>query len=212
MTGAERFSRLVDGDAVATNLKTKSVRGGVVAMATECTDFVIRLGSVAVMARLLMPEYFGLLSMVTAITAIAERFKDLGLSNATIQKTEINHEQVSTLFWLNAGVGLAMMLLVVGLAYPVSLFYSDARLISITLAIAISFPLSGMAIQHQALLRRQMKFTQLAGIQSSASLLCLALAIIMALKGFGYWALVAREVSRNVFMAAGSWLCMPWVP
>ena len=212
MTGAARFLRLVGGDGVATNLKTKSVRGGAVAMVAECTDFAIRLGSVAVLARLLVPEYFGLLSMVTAITSIAERFKDLGLSNATIQKKEITHEQVSTLFWLNAGVGVAIMLLVVGLAYPVSLFYSDARLISITLAIAISFPLSGMAIQHQALLRRQMKFTQLAAIQISASVLSLALAIIMALNGFGYWALIAREVSRSVFMAAGSWLCMPWVP
>jgi O-antigen/teichoic acid export membrane protein len=212
MTGPERFSHLVDGDAVATNLKRKSVRGGAVAMVAECTDFAIRLGSVAVLARLLVPEYFGLLSMVTAITSIAERFKDLGLSNATVQKKEITHEQVSTLFWLNAGVGLAMMLLVVGLAYPISLFYSDARLIPITLAIAISFPLSGMAVQHQALLRRQMKFTQMAAIQISASLLSLTLAIIMALKGFGYWALVAREVSRNVFVVAGSWLSIPWVP
>jgi O-antigen/teichoic acid export membrane protein len=138
-------------------------------MVAECADFAIRLGSVAVLARLLVPEYFGLLSMVTAITSIAERFKDLGLSNATIQKREITHEQVSTLFWLNAGMGVAMMLVVAGLAYPVSLFYADARLIPITSAIAIGFPLSGMAIQHQALLRRQMKFTQLAAIQISAS-------------------------------------------
>jgi O-antigen/teichoic acid export membrane protein len=212
MTGASRFSRLVGGNEVSTNLKTKSIRGGAVAMVAECTDFVIRLGSVAVLARLLMPEYFGLLSMVTAITSIAERFKDLGFSTATIQKKEITHEQVSTLFWLNAAAGVVMMLLLAGLAYPVSLFYSDARLIPITLAIAISFPLGGMAIQHQALLRRQMKYTQLAAIQIGANVLSLSLAIIMALKGYGYWALVAREVSRIVFMAAGNWLCMPWVP
>ena len=212
MTGAERFSRLVSGASVATNLKTKSVRGGAVAMAAECTDLVIRMGSVAILARLLIPEYFGLLSMVTAITSIAERFKDLGLSNATIQKKDITHEQVSTLFWVNSGLGVAMMLMVVGLAYPVSFFYSDTRLIPITLAIALSFPLSGMTIQHQALLRRQMKFTHMAAIQIGSSILSLILAVVMALQGFGYWALVAREVSRSVFMAGGSWLCMPWVP
>jgi PST family polysaccharide transporter len=150
--------------------------------------------------------------MVTAVTSIAERFKDLGLSNATIQQKEITHEQVSTLFWLNAGVGVAMMVVVIGVAYPVSLFYSDVRLVSIMSAIALSFPLSGLAVQHQALLRRQMKFTQLAGVQIGSSLLSLALAIIMALKGFGYWALVGREVTRSVFMASGSWFCMPWVP
>ncbi len=212
MNGSARFMRLVGGDGVATDLKNKSVRGGAIAMVSECTDFIIRFGSVAVLARLLVPEYFGLLSMVTAITAIAERFKDLGLSNATIQKKEITHEQVSTLFWLNAGLGLAMMIVVAALAYPISLFYADARLIPITLAIALSFPLSGMAIQHQALLRRQMKFTHMAAIQLSASLLSLVLAIIMALKGFGYWALVAREVLRSAFITVGSWICMPWVP
>ena len=212
MTGAARFSRLVGGDGVAANLKTKSVRGGVVALAAESIDFAIRLGSVAVLARLLVPEYFGLLSMVTAFTSIADRFKDLGLSIATIQRKEITHEQVSTLFWLNAGLGVVMMLVVMGLAYPLSLFYSDARLIPITAAIAISFPLSAMAIQHQALLRRQMKFKELAVVQIGSSLLSLALAIIMALKGFGYWALVAREVSRSLFMAAGSWFCLPWIP
>jgi PST family polysaccharide transporter len=150
--------------------------------------------------------------MVTAVTSIAERFKDLGLSDATIQQKEITHEQVSTLFWVNAGVGVAMMLVVIGAAHPVSLFYSDARLVSIMSAIALSFPLSGLAVQHQALLRRQMKFAQLAGVQIGSSLLSLALAIIMALKGCGYWALVAREVTRSVFMATGSWFCMPWVP
>src|SRR6516162_1616875 len=103
MTGSARFSRLVGGEAVATNLKTKSVRAGVVSLIAECTDFVIRLVSVAILARLLVPQYFGLLSMVTAVTSIAERFKDLGLSDATIQQKEITHEQVSTLFWVNAG-------------------------------------------------------------------------------------------------------------
>jgi PST family polysaccharide transporter len=212
MTGVARFSRLVEGDGVAANLKTKSVRGGIVALVAESADFAIRFGSVAVLARLLVPEYFGLLSMVTAFTSIADRFKDLGLSMATIQRKEITHEQVSTLFWLNAGVGVAMMLGVFGCAYPLSLFYSDARLIPITAAIAISFPLSAMAIQHQALLRRQMKFTELAVVQIGSSILSLALAITMALKGFGYWALVAREVSRSVFMAAGTWVFMPWIP
>jgi PST family polysaccharide transporter len=212
MTGADRFLRLVGGVGVATNLKTKSVRGGLIAMVAECTDFVLRLGSVAVLARLLVPEYFGLISMVTAITSIAERFKDLGLSSATIQKKEITHEQVSTLFWVNAGVGVVMMLLVAALAYPIALFYADPRLIAITLAVGTSFPLSGMAIQHQALLRRQMKFAEIAGIQIGSSALSIVLAIIIALNGHGYWALVAREVSRNAFMAAGTWVCMPWVP
>jgi PST family polysaccharide transporter len=78
-------------------------------------------------------------------------------------------------------------------------------------AIAVSFPFSGIAVQQQALLRRQMKFMHLAAIQIGSSLLSLTLAINLALHGFGYWALVVREVARSVLMA-GSWLFMPWLP
>jgi PST family polysaccharide transporter len=91
-----------------------------------------------------------------------------------------------------------LMLVVAGLAYPVSLFYSDARLLPIMAAIAIGFPFSGIAVQHQALLRRQMKFAHLATIQIGSSLLSLIREILMALNGFGYWALVAREIARSV--------------
>jgi PST family polysaccharide transporter len=208
----EQFRRLTDARVVEGDLKTSSVRGGAFAMAAEGLDFVLRLGSIAVLARLLMPEYFGLISMVTVVTAIAERFKDLGLSIATIQRKEITHEQVSTLFWVNSGVGVLMMLIVAALAYPISLFYGDSRLVPITLAIATSFFWSGLAIQHQALLRRQMKFFEIAVIQVGSSALSIVVAILMALNGLGYWALVGREVSRNFFVTIGTWACFPWVP
>ena len=66
--------------------------------------------------------------MVTALTAFAEMVKDLGLGTATIQQKEITHEQISTLFWINAGVGACFMLLLAGAAPLISWFYGDTRL------------------------------------------------------------------------------------
>jgi O-antigen/teichoic acid export membrane protein len=212
MTRAERFQQLTTSQGVDDGLKKRSIQGGAFAMTAEGCDFVLRVASIVVLARLLVPEYFGLISMVTVVTSIAERFKDLGLTTATVQRKEITHEQVSTLFWVNSGVGLAMMLIVAAFAYPIALFYNDFRLVPITLAVATSFLWSGMAIQHQALLRRQMKFARIGVIQVGSNALSIVVAISLALKGFGYWALVGREVSRNVFLTLGTWACFPWVP
>ena len=164
------------------------------------------------LARLLLPESFGLIAMVTAITSIAERFKDVGLSMATVQRREITHAQVSSLFWVNAGVGALLTLAIVGLAYPIAHFYNDPRLAFVTMAIGSGFRWSGLAVQHQALLRRRMQFPRIAGIQVISSALSVVLAVVLAVKGFGYWALVAREVSKGLFSALGTWLCAPWVP
>jgi PST family polysaccharide transporter len=181
-------------------------------MAAESIDFVLRLGSAIALARLLVPEYFGLIGMVTAITVVAEYFKDLGLTTATVQSPTITHEEVSTLLWVNVGMGVLMMGFVAALAHPIAVFYGDPRLTPITLALSTTFLWRGAANQHYAMLLRTMRFGRTAGVQITASALSILVAIVMALMGYGYWALVGREVSRNIFYAVGCWLCFPWLP
>ena len=212
MTAEEKFRRSFGTLGHAADLRVRTIRGATFALAAEGTEFILRLVAIAILARLLVPEYFGLIAMVTAITAIAERFKDLGLATATIQREDITYQQVSTLFWVNAALGLTIVLLVAALAVPIARFYDDSRLTNITLAIASSFFWGGITIQHQALLRRQMRFAHIAVIQVTASVLSILVAIALALMSYGYWALVAREISRNVFMAIGTWVCCPWMP
>jgi len=181
-------------------------------MGAQGVEFVLRLGSIIVLARLLVPEQFGLIAMVTAITTVAERFKDLGLSVATIQRKDITHDQVSTLFWINTGTGLGIALLIVALAVPIARFYGDPRLVAISMVLGSTFVFSGITIQHQALQRRLMRFGQLALIQIGASAASVAIAVAIAFMDYGYWALVAREVSRSVLVVLGTWICIPWVP
>lgn len=212
MSNAERFKRLLGSQGTASDLKSRTIRSGAFAMGAEGVEFVLRLGSIIVLARLLVPEQFGLIAMVTAITAVAERFKDLGLSVATIQRKEITHDQVSTLFWVNTGTGLGIALLIAALAVPIAWFYGDPRLVAICIALGSTFFFSGITIQHQALQRRLMRFGQLALIQIGASAASVAIAVAIAFMDYGYWALVAREVSRSVLVLLGTWICIPWVP
>jgi O-antigen/teichoic acid export membrane protein len=212
MNRNERNNQIFNADSRNDNLKEKSVRGGFFIMFCQVVDSLLRIGSIAILARILVPEYFGLISMVTAITVIAEQFKDFGLSTATVQQKNITHGQVSNLFWINAMIGFALMVLISSASFLIARFYNEQRLIYITIAISTGFFWSSMTVQHQAILQRQMKFATIGIIQIGSTCIGTAIAIILAVKGYGYWALVWREVLRSLFIALGTWIYCPWMP
>jgi PST family polysaccharide transporter len=208
----QKRAHILETGQVTHDLKGKSVRGGLYVLVATSVSHALVLGSIIVLARLLVPEDFGLVGMVMALTALAERFKHLGLSTATIQQRNITHEQVSALFWLNAGAGFFLTLLIGGLSQAIATFYQQPGLVSVTLVISLTFFFSGLSVQHEALLRRQMRFKALASIQIIANLVSMCIAIELALKGFAYWALVWKEVARTVFEVIGTWTACRWCP
>ena len=150
--------------------------------------------------------------MVMAVTVIAVQFKDMGLSLATVQQKEITNEQVSTLFWINLIVGSIITLILCVCSRLVGWFYADQRLVWITMAIATTFFWSGITVQHQALLRRRMEYLKISVINVVANMCSILVAIVLAVKGYGYWALVLREVTVSIFVAIGIWVACPWIP
>jgi PST family polysaccharide transporter len=165
-----------------------------------------------ILARMLTPADFGLVAMVTAITGFVGLFKDLGLSQATVQRSEINHAQVSTLFWINVAASALLMIIVAALAPAIALLYHEPKLMWITLALAGGFIFSGLAVQHQALLRRQMKFTTLVLIDLFSLLISLVIALIMAANGFRYWALVMQTITQAISYCVLIWIWCDWRP
>ena len=208
----DNYKEFLSTETLRSDLKGRSIRGGLYTMAGEGVSNILRFGSIAVLARILIPEDFGLISMVTALTVIAERFKDLGLSLATVQKKEITHQQVSALFWINVIVGALLMIVLCALSKPIAWFYGDDRLIWITVGISSTFIIGGMAVQHQALLRRRLEFSNMIAVNIAADFLGVCVAVILAVMGYGYWALVWKEITRSVFVAVGMWLLCPWRP
>ena len=150
--------------------------------------------------------------MVTALTGLAQGFADLGLSEATIQREGISRKQVSTLFWINVSIGAALMLSTAGAAPVLAWFYRDPRLRNITLVVSLTFLIGGLRVQHDALLRRQMRFTALAIRDIASTVLGVSVAITMAWKGAGYWAIVAFPLTTNFCQMALSWVMVRWIP
>jgi O-antigen/teichoic acid export membrane protein len=195
-----------------TDLKGRSLRGGFLTGSSQGTQFVLQSISTVVLARLLTPADYGLVAMVVAITGIGQAFADLGLSEATIQRPEINHDQVSALFWVNVGIGLALMLVTMGLAPVFAWFYREPRLKDIALVVSFTFLIGGLRVQHSALLKRQMRFVSLAIRDVASWFIGVPVAILMAWRGAGYWAIVALPLTVNFTQMTLSWLMVRWIP
>ena len=206
------FARFAKTESVSADLKRKSVVGALTTGVGTALDFVLRLGSTLVLARLLVPEHFGLVAMVAAIAQIAERFSDLGLSTATVQAPEIDHAQCSNLFWINFCVGLLFAAAMVLFAPQIAVFFGEPRLRGISIAIASSFVFTGLSLQHQALLMRQMKLTQLAANRLASTTIGICVAVGLAWADFGYWALVWKQVAQSCALAGGAWMLCHWIP
>jgi O-antigen/teichoic acid export membrane protein len=194
------------------DLRGKSVRGGIIRAIANGTATILRIGSTIVLARLLTPSEFGIFAMVFVITDFARLFIELGLGTATVQREEITHEEVSTLFWINLGTGAALMIALICLSKGVAWFYGEPELLHICVVLSTVFLFSGLCVQHRALLERQMRFYYLGAINVLSTILSICVAISMALHEFGVWALVWREVIFAILYAVGLWLLCGWIP
>ncbi len=195
------------------DLKGRSLRGGAVTFASQFLKLGLLTAATAMLARMLSPEDYGLLAMVWAVNGFIDVFRELGLSTATIQKAEINHEQVSMLFWLNVMIGALIMGATALLAPMISAFYGNpAGLTEVVRWLSIGFLIGGLNAQHRALLNRQMRFTALAGIDVVATFISVAVAIWFAADGAGCWALVYGQLTLGIVMIVGVWSMSGWRP
>jgi O-antigen/teichoic acid export membrane protein len=194
------------------DLKERALRGGLARLCGQAANLVLRLSFMVIMARLLDPEEFGLVAMATVVTGVFEIFKSAGLSSATVQKVSVTDEQISTLFWINILVGTILGLLCLATAPVLVSFYHEPRLFWITVTMGAGFVFGAGGVQHSALLQRQLRYVALAMMETLSLTVSFALGIIMALRGFGYWALVCSTIAAPAINTAAMWATLAWMP
>jgi PST family polysaccharide transporter len=199
-------------DHLKADLSGRTARGGTIMIVSQGMKFLINMASAVILARLLTPQDYGLIAMVAVVVNFSYPFRNLGLSAATMQRAEINNKQVSNLFWVNVGLSVAAMLVTGAVAPAIAWFFGEPRLVWITLALAGGFIFGGLTVQHEALLKRQMRFISIAANEISSMLIGTTVAISLAWKGFGYWALVWSQLAIGASYAIGVWLVCRWRP
>ncbi len=194
------------------DIKKRAIRGAGATVFSQSSIYGIQMIGTIVLARLLSPDDFGLIGMVTAFSLLLQNFGVNGFTEAVIQKEEIHHEQISTLFWINVALSSTLALLFMALAPLIVSFYKEPRLRSITIAIAFSIVFAGLSTHHEALLKRNMQFYRTSANEVVATFISLVLAISLAWRGWGYWALVTRRVALPLVTAVGAWILCRWRP
>ena len=204
-TTAGRVASVVSlGDAAA--------RGTGVTLATQATRALLQFGSVVVLARLLTPEDFGLVAMVTAVVGIADLLRDFGLSSAAVQSPHLDDAERTNLFWANLGLGMACALLAVAAQPLIVAGYGEPRLAPIVLALAGVFVVTGATTQFRSDLIRRMRFGAIAAADVAAQLVGIAVAVALAVAGAGLWAIVAQQATVALAGLAGTVLAASWWP
>lgn len=205
-------ARFFRTDHLLPELGKRAVSGGAITAAAQGVKFVMNLVSAVVLARLLSPEEFGLVGMVLAVTGILGLFSEVGLSTATVQRETITHAQVSNLFWINIALSSFIGLVSMALSPSIAWFYDEPRLVGIMIALSSVFFLSGTAVQHRALLIRQMRFKAIAVIEVVSMSIGLVVGCAMALEGFTYWSLVGMQLCVAASALAITWCMSGWRP
>lgn len=205
-------SRHFSTDHLEPDLESRSMRGGALTLSAQVLKFCISTGATIVVARLLTPQDYGLVGMVVVLTSFLGMFQYLGLPAATIRWPELNHAQVSTLFWVNVGLSTVIAIAVLVCSPLLVWFYKEPRLAGIAAGYALVIFLTGISIQHLAILQRQMRFVAFATIDIGAVALGLSAAIFAAWRGAGYWALVVNQVVFSVTTIGGAWTACRWRP
>jgi O-antigen/teichoic acid export membrane protein len=209
---AETAETYFEDHKASTDLGRRALRGGIVSVAMQYGNGVLQIIAAVVLARLLAPEDFGLFAIVTVLTSFAPMLINFGLGDATAQRSKITQSQISSLFWFSTALGFAVALVVAASSPLIAAIYREPRLAPIALCSAITFVLWGVSNLHLALLRRTMQFGTIAWIQFSSTLVGIVIAILMALWGHGYWALVLRPITTAIGVALGAWFFCRWKP
>ncbi|CAI0773285.1 Lipopolysaccharide biosynthesis protein wzxC [Serratia entomophila] len=172
----------------------------------------VQVLNIVVLARLIPPSEYGLMSMALVVTNFALLVRDLGTAAAIIQRKELQNETINAIFWLNILMGLAIAGVIVIFSPLISYLFHEPRLIFVLCLLAVSFPLASSASAHMALLERESKFKKVASIEISSSVVAVIIAITMAYQGFGVYSLVAQILILSLMSSIQLWLASKWRP
>jgi polysaccharide transporter, PST family len=193
-------------------LGRESLRSGIAFVAARGVNTVVQVGSTIVLARLLSPLDYGLVAMVFALIGFAPMLVELGTTDATIQSKRITEADATALFWLQASIGGTLTLLLAGSSGYIASFYGEPALRDIALVSSLTLIVAAVSTQHDALMRRAMRFRRIAVIDITANVVSSIIAIAMAVAGSAYWALVAKPLLTSALFAIGIWISCPWLP
>ncbi|MCG7851118.1 MAG: lipopolysaccharide biosynthesis protein [Methanosarcinaceae archaeon] len=210
----DRLSRksIIESGELQQGIKKKTIVGAGFSIFAQTANYTIQTIGTIIMARLLLPEDFGLVTMVVTFSLLIQNFGLNGFTEAVVQRQEITQPEMSRLFWVNLLIMSALTAAFIAFSPLIVWFYKEPQLKRIAMALAFTILFGGLSTCHLALLTRNMKFKIYSMIQVGAALFSTGLGVLLAARGYGYWSLVLRRLSLPLITAVLAWLLCRWLP
>lgn len=165
-----------------------------------------------ILARLLLPEDFGLVAIAVAVLLITNSITELPVVDVLVQREELDHRDIDTAFTLTFLRGLLVAGVTASLAYPVAQFYTDDRLIPIMLVLALVPIAQGLNSPAMIHFMRQIKYGPTARAALIGKGCGVVTTILLALAGASYWALIANLVVTPIGVMLTTHIMAPYRP
>ena len=207
MEESEPYKLKTNIDTKQTMVSGTSWRGGAELFRITWSSIVV-----LILAALLDPIAFGLIGMTDALVQFFNVFMSMGFDSAIIQQKQVNDKILSSLFWLNLGLGIILAVIGMAISPLLAWFYQESRVGPIFVALSGTFILQSFSVVQRGLLGRKMAFRSLALVDIVASILSAVAAIIVAIQGGSYWSLVVLQLGKQGIRAIGFWFSSSWRP
>lgn len=194
------------------DLRSQAVKGVFWTGLGQIMRQVIQVVGSITLARLLVPDDFGVLGMAMFFVGIGQLFADFGIGSAIVQSRMDDRVVLSTCFWLNMAVAGTMALTILIASPWIAEFYQRQDLTPVVAVLSINLLIAGIQVVPQAMLYRDMRFADLARAQVLGSLAGASVAIAMAWSGAGVWALVAQPLVGSCISLCLCIAALRWRP
>ena len=173
---------------------------------------LIFLGSSIVLMRILTPSEYGLIGALTIFIAFSALLVDSGFTRALLNRKHITAEEYSTVFYFNLLFSVLLYLLLFAAAPHIAQLFHDSRIISVSRILFLSLILNAAGMIQMTLLTKKADFRGITRVNLVAQLIAVIAAMVMALKGYGVWSLVAQNLLFALFRTMFLWFYSRWTP
>ena len=194
------------------SLSQSAAKGAIWATSDRFGSMIIQFVVNLILARLLLPEDFGIIGMLAVFTAISQTLIDGGFGSALIQKKTPSQTDYSTIFYWNIGFSSILYFVLFFTAPLIAEFYRMPVLCEVLRVLALSLILNGALSIQKTRLQKELAFKAIALVNLSSYLIGACGAVLMALNGFGVWSLVGMQLLYSIGSIMMMWVITRWKP
>ena len=176
------------------------------------TRMVVAFVVSIILARLLSPDEYGLIGILTIFIAIFNAIVDSGFTNALIRKQDATDTDYSTVFYTNLVLSVVLAVVLFCCAKPIAVFFKRPELVSLTQVMSSIVVINALSLVQRARTTKEIDFKTQTKITFISSIGSGAIGIAMAYMGYGVWALVGQQISNQLFSTIFFWIYNKWMP